>query len=289
MSCFAHRHMTPQEFGVYKYIEAVAHQSGIFYSDARAMSEEFEAREWRTCKRLVDSLSAKGWLRLLKAPARNAQGIFTCAHYALVSHSEWVETHPNKCRLEPLPPVTTDSTSAISDSGRPLQPAAVDESIATSDNGNPLQLETPPLPPVSQPLPRVTTSVASNGTKSSKAEVRKDKSEKKSQKQPLGAFVGSSKPSGQEYDSQEEFETFVRGVEARNGIAILPTPARFIAHFKMRGESAVQKVVDAFDKREKDNKWTSPAVRHPRKVWEWTWDDLKFGAEADDSVDAGVR
>jgi len=268
MSCFAHRHMTPQEFGVYKYIEAVSHESGVFYSDGHSMAKEFEAREWRTCKRLIDSLAKKGWLRLLVAPARNAQGIFTCARYALVEHEEWVKTHSNHCRRDPLPSVTTDNTAATCDNEQPLHPVAVETSIATSDNGNPLQLETPPLPPVSQPLPRVTTSVASNGNKSSKAEVRKEKSEKKNQKQLLGTSADSSKPSGQE-DWKTRFEEAVGTIATKRNVNLPPVPAWVFEEVEEHGQEAGNWMLVWLDDRAKRLVDEPGHIRIPSKYWEW--------------------
>jgi hypothetical protein len=271
MSCFAHRHMTPQEFGVYKYIEAVSHESGVFYSDGHSMAKEFEAREGRTCKRLIDSLAKKGWLRLLVAPARNAQGIFTCAQYTLVEHEEWIKTHSNQCRRDPLPPVTTDNTAATCDNEQPLHPVAVETSIAASDNGNPLQLETPPLPPVSQPLPRVTTSIVTGGNKSSKAEVRKEKSEKKSQKQPLGTSTGSSKPSGQKSDESDDwkkkFADLVRTIGSRHAVNLLPVPAWVFEGVEEHGQEAGDWMLAWLNKRND--------IRSPRKYWEWMRPDFE--------------
>jgi hypothetical protein len=166
--------MTPQEFGVYKYIEAVSHKSGVFYCDAKAMADEFEGRAWRTFQDLVEKLFEKGWLQMLSASGRNAQGLYYCAQYAIVSHDDWTKTHAKKCRLKPSEELETDTTVAADRNGQPLQL-----------DSQPLQPTAQPLQPTAQPLQPAVASIAANCNKVSKEKYSKEKREKKSKKEPL--------------------------------------------------------------------------------------------------------
>jgi hypothetical protein len=183
--CFAHRHMTPAEFGVYKYIEATSYSSGVFYSDSRSLENEFEGRQWRTFQRLTDSLYQKGWLKLLQAPIRNERtGQYSPAQYSLVSHGTWAKTHPNRCkRKKPLSPTTTENSSD------PLPSVTTD---------NPLPSVSQPLSPVSAPLSFLASAVVTSDTKVSKEKLSKEKREKKNKKEPPSFSSSTPKAAGKE-------------------------------------------------------------------------------------------
>lgn len=117
--CFAHRHMTPQEFGVYEYVGAVTHKSGVFFMDAESLAREFEGRGWRVFHDIVNGLAAKGWLRLIRAKTRTKNGTFAPAQYARVEHPEWFKAHPDECRA-----TAPKCSGPLQPESEPLQPGA---------------------------------------------------------------------------------------------------------------------------------------------------------------------
>lgn len=229
MSCFAHCHMTPQEFGVYKYIEAITHDSGIFYCNAKAVAAAFSGREWRTFQNLIDSLADKGWLRVVKASTRDALGRNTSTHYALATHDEWAKSHgENDCR-------------------EPLQQAAM-ESVAAECNGQPLQQ-------AAGPLQRATSSVATGCNKGNKPKsIAKNNKEKP--KQPAIA-ADCNGLSGQS-EIRREFVKMLKEVGDERAINLLPVP-EWVTDDVLREHG--QWLVEWIDRR-KD-------IRKASNYWKW--------------------
>lgn len=177
MTCFTHRHLLPQEFGVYSYIDAVTYKSGVFYM-SESLAAEFQGVSSRTLYRIVTSLQKKGWLRLIKSAGRTKYGTFTPAQYAKVSHEEWVKIHPGHCRVnvpsEPLSPVTADETHELQET-EPLTPVTaeldplspVSTAVANGDADR--------CHPCQPPLPLVTRTVDTRGNKVCKEKAEKEK------------------------------------------------------------------------------------------------------------------
>lgn len=99
--CFAHNHMTIEEFGAYEYIISVSHASGVFYMDGRGLAEQFAGTGKNSAYRVVEQLESKGWIVRLAAGGRSKNGTFQPTQYRPVTHDEWTKAHPNLCVTSP--------------------------------------------------------------------------------------------------------------------------------------------------------------------------------------------
>ena len=123
--CFAHQHMTPDEYGIYCFARMVAHGSGIFFGDGRAIAQAFRGTSKTGIYRKLKSLVRDGWMETLVPSVRQESGVFSCARYRVVDHDEWVTkygsgqcvTYPGIEASQPVPPV-----GQVND-GQPVPPA----------------------------------------------------------------------------------------------------------------------------------------------------------------------
>lgn len=99
--CFDHNHMTVKEYGLYCYIRAISHESGVFYMDGRAHARQFAGVSKDTMYRLVESLHKKGWLILTQKSKRTKLGTYTPGRYTTVDHDTWTANHKGKCQSSP--------------------------------------------------------------------------------------------------------------------------------------------------------------------------------------------
>jgi hypothetical protein len=89
-NCFAHYHMTIDEYGLWTHAREVSHESKVFYFDGRKIAARFAGtgkdRPYRIGKRLV----RKGWFSVLRTPKRLKNGMFAPGEYYPLSHDEWI-------------------------------------------------------------------------------------------------------------------------------------------------------------------------------------------------------
>lgn len=116
-TCFARRHMTLSEYGFYCHARAVSHNSGVFYSEDRRDAQEFQCSK-TTINSLRLALEKAGWfVRYDKGPRRKHHpktGQTVSIRYRILAHKEWIETHPNRCRVAPVPDFDTSPVPNIS-------------------------------------------------------------------------------------------------------------------------------------------------------------------------------
>jgi len=131
--CFARRHMSPGDFAYYSYALAVSRGSGIFYSDDRRDAKEF-GEDGISNRTIFDSrkrLEKTGWLvrrqtgrRLKRNPLT---GVFESIQYRVLTHAEWIATHPGRCRFtKPDPNIGTgEGTPETPDADSATGPDAI--------------------------------------------------------------------------------------------------------------------------------------------------------------------
>jgi hypothetical protein len=190
--CFAHRHLTMEQYGLYTHVREVSHQSGRFILSARKTAEHFADTSRSRLNRVAASLVKAGWLVELKAPSRDRHGVWRPGEYRARSHEEWAELQPGTCPTgetgEPVPdsnPVTPAGQACLT--GEPTCPTG----------------ETGPVPESSQDLShgwtnlshgRDNKSIESNSvrTEVEKSEKENSKSKEKSKQPPPPAAPVSS-------------------------------------------------------------------------------------------------
>jgi hypothetical protein len=95
--CFANRHLTPEEFGVWEVLRSISHSTGTLYFDGEKVATYFSHTGKNTIYRIVKSLIKKGWL-FVQAKGRNAgNGTFMATQYQVLSHEEWEAINPGEC------------------------------------------------------------------------------------------------------------------------------------------------------------------------------------------------
>jgi hypothetical protein len=96
-TCFAHHHLTVEEYGLWTHARQLAHESGILYFDGRKIAKRFIETGKNTIYRIGHNLIRKGWLVIVREPKRLKNGMFSPGQYRPVSHDEWVAKHPGAC------------------------------------------------------------------------------------------------------------------------------------------------------------------------------------------------
>jgi hypothetical protein len=104
--CFAHFHMTPEEYGLWYYCRCVSKLSSTVYLSGREIAKEFEGVSKNVIYRIGDSLTAKGWFRDLAPYHRNAKtGTLVPRTVYALTHEEWVAKYSDIGCRPPKPPV----------------------------------------------------------------------------------------------------------------------------------------------------------------------------------------
>ena len=96
-TCFAHRHLTMEEYGLWTHACQLAHESGIFYFDGRSIAHRFSDTGKNAVYRVGKNLIRKGWLEIVRPPKRLKNGMFSAGQYRPVSHLQWAVEHPGAC------------------------------------------------------------------------------------------------------------------------------------------------------------------------------------------------
>ena len=103
-ACYAHRHMTLEEYGLWTDARDVSHGSGVFYFSGRAVAKHFRATRKHAIYRVSKSLLDSGWFEEIKESERDRMtGIYRAAEYRPLSHEEWAGKHPGQCLTCPEP------------------------------------------------------------------------------------------------------------------------------------------------------------------------------------------
>jgi transposase len=159
-SCYERRHMTMQEYGVYCYIRQVSHRTKIFYLDGRRLAEEFEGASKDTAYRVINRLKKKGWLEETRPAKRLKNGMFANGQYRPLGHDEWVQRHPDSCRL----PNTKERAASCTKENDPVvHPGPVSAAQSTIPN-----CANDHSRPCDRPFATVQTTIRTDETKVSK-------------------------------------------------------------------------------------------------------------------------
>ncbi|MDP9162080.1 MAG: AAA family ATPase [Acidobacteriota bacterium] len=96
--CFAHDHMTAEEFAIWNFAAGVSHKSKIFRAGSRVIAAHFEGMSQRTANRRVQSLVAKGWFEKIGRAGRNSLGWVLPSKFKVLTHDEYETRYPQRCK-----------------------------------------------------------------------------------------------------------------------------------------------------------------------------------------------
>ena len=100
--CFAHRHLTFAEYGLWSHLREVSYKSNprhTYRFDDRTLAERFAQERGcskDTVNRLRRSLARKGFVAWIE-PQKRDGGRYAPRLGRILSHEEWAELHPGKC------------------------------------------------------------------------------------------------------------------------------------------------------------------------------------------------
>lgn len=146
--CFAHRHMTIKEFGLWNYLRSVSHKSHVVQFDGRQIASQFADATKSAVYRVRDRLIKGGWLVLTRRAERLSSGHYSSAEYKALSHEEWRQRNPGACEALTCPSSGTgddmykEAAALFGPSARPVPFSGCDQSHLTSE----------PVPPVGHNL-----------------------------------------------------------------------------------------------------------------------------------------
>jgi len=130
-NCFAHVHMTLEEYGLWTYASKVSYQSKKFYFNGSGMAKgEFCGMNKDLFYRVRNALIRKGWFRVLEGPSKTKYGRYSCGVYCPLSHDEWAAEHPGQCRNN----APVDPPSSADENERPFAPAGTDAVPAATND-----------------------------------------------------------------------------------------------------------------------------------------------------------
>jgi hypothetical protein len=109
-TCFAHYHLTPEEYGLWTHARQLSHESAIFYFDGRKIANRFAKTGKNTIYRIGNNLIRKGWFVIVRKSKRLKNGMFSPGQYRPASHEEWAAKHRGECTGLEID-TTIDSTS----------------------------------------------------------------------------------------------------------------------------------------------------------------------------------
>lgn len=96
--CFAHRHMSLKEYGLWTLARELSAKSGYYFFDGKTQGRtEFDNVGYKQMYSTVHSLEDKGWFIPTNKCERKDDGTFAGTAYIVVSHDEWVVGHPDGC------------------------------------------------------------------------------------------------------------------------------------------------------------------------------------------------
>lgn len=130
-NCFAHVHMTLEEYGLWTFAKRVSYESNKFFFNGSGMAKnEFSGMNKDRFYRVREALIRKGWFRVLEGPSKTKYGRFSCGVYYPLSHDEWVTEHPDQCRNN----VRVDPPDSAGEDDHPFAPAGTDNVPAPTDS-----------------------------------------------------------------------------------------------------------------------------------------------------------
>src|ERR1700730_6799568 len=95
--CFANRHMTPEEYGVWDVCRSVSHKTGTLYFDGRTIAGYFAVTGKDVIYRIVKSLVKMGWFVVQVAGRNSRNGLYMPTQYQVLSPEQWAEDYPHEC------------------------------------------------------------------------------------------------------------------------------------------------------------------------------------------------
>jgi hypothetical protein len=103
VTCFAHRHMTIAEYGLYSHLREVSNKSNPKFTyrfDDRTLAERFadgRGSSKDAVNRLRQSLAKKGFISWHEGKKRVAGGRYAPRLGQILSHAEWAARYPGRC------------------------------------------------------------------------------------------------------------------------------------------------------------------------------------------------
>ncbi len=119
LPCFAHRHMTGNEYALYDVARSKSKKTGILIFSSRQMANDFEGMSKSTAHRIAQSLIDKGWFIPDESLVGNKPS-GTSARYRVLSHEQWAANHPDQCRSNE-DQVSHQRDSSVPPAGHPNQ------------------------------------------------------------------------------------------------------------------------------------------------------------------------
>jgi len=106
MACFAHNHMSMRQYGLWSRVRQLQKKYGVVLFSAEKISGDFAKDEdGKRNGSSVDvirdeclALIKSGWFVLLTKQYRKPDGTYSHREIIALSHKEWAQSHPNKCR-----------------------------------------------------------------------------------------------------------------------------------------------------------------------------------------------
>lgn len=120
--------MTAPEYALWDVCRSLSHQTGILFFNGRSVAGRFQSMAKSTAYNLADSLTEKGWFKVVKDSTRRRDGTFSPKQYQVLSHDDWVKEHPNQC-------------------SSPVQNEGLDEDLPVQLQNSPVQLQNSPVQP----------------------------------------------------------------------------------------------------------------------------------------------
>ena len=164
-TCFAHRHMSFADYGIYNVVKAWAYQKsakvkGTLFMDGNRISREFGVGSKSTVYNFRDRMVEAGWLVHLdsvtvdsetgkKIKKRNKRnGKLSSERYKVLTHEQWAAAHPGACALCRAAKGKDSPLGEEIEEDSPFQPEGLDdeESIPATGTG-PFQIEDSPFQP----------------------------------------------------------------------------------------------------------------------------------------------
>jgi hypothetical protein len=149
--CFANRHMTPEEYGVWDVCRSVSHKTGTLYFDGRTIAGYFDGTGKDVIYRIVKRLVKKGWLLVQVAGRNTRNGLYVPTQYEVLSPEQWAEDHPHDCvPSEPEESSRESQTGSLSEqlspvveprlvqSGKPEQPVVISRTASRESPTGPV-------------------------------------------------------------------------------------------------------------------------------------------------------
>ena len=137
-SCFAHRHMTGNEYAIYDLARSKSRKTGILILSSRRMANEFIGMSKTTANDTALSLVSKGWFDPV-APRSDGKPTGIEARYRVLTHAQWIAKYPDKqaseCRSNKEPLSAYRDTSVRSEGHSGLEEVSATDTEVSEIQG----------------------------------------------------------------------------------------------------------------------------------------------------------